>query len=351
MNFDNVIILIPALDPSESMLILLAKLMKHGFRRIIITDDGSKAENQIYFKKAKEIGTVVVHHPKTMGKGTALKTALKTAEQSLGGADFYITADCDGQHTPEDIEKIASSLLANPDSFVIGARKFERTEGKKLSYWVNYFQRMFFRVTNHGKECPDPGSGLRGFPSSLKELALCTEGKSYDYELNFLDAASQATSTIVVPISAETLSKDETSHFRPVVDLLGMYLKFWRYLFTSNIATIFDLVLFAAFDVWFVRFGAVSIFVSTVCARVISGLVGYVLNRYISFRSHLQPGKEMAKYFIVFIGQMAVSGILVSVLSCIPIPTVLVKAMVDFGLFFVGYSLQKNWVFTPGMHM
>lgn len=347
MNYDNYIILIPALDPSEKLPQLIFTLKQFGFRRISVTDDGSKEENQIYFNTVEEMDVRVTHHPKTLGKGMALRTALRAADECLGKADFYITADCDGQHTPEDIVKIADALLLHPDHFVIGVRKFERKEGKKVSYWVNYFQRMFFRVTNHGKECPDPRSGLRGFPSSLKNLALCTEGKSYDYELNFLDAASQAASTTVVPISTETFSKDETSHFRPVVDLLGMYLKFWRYLVTSNIATICDLVLFSTFDVLFSGLGVVSIFISTVCARVISGLVGYVLNRYISFRSHLHPGQEMVKYFIVFIGQMAASGLLVSVLTCIPIPTILVKAMVDFCLFFVGYSLQKNWVFAP----
>ena len=66
-------------------------------------------------------------------------------------------------------------------------------KGKKVRFWMNSCQKLFFRITNHGKECPDPRSGLRGFPASLKELALCTEGKSYDYELNFLDAAIQKT--------------------------------------------------------------------------------------------------------------------------------------------------------------
>ena len=59
--------------------------------------------------------------------------------------------------------------------------------GLPIRYIQNSCQKLFFRITNHGKECPDPRSGLRGFPASLKKLALCTEGKSYDYELNFLD--------------------------------------------------------------------------------------------------------------------------------------------------------------------
>lgn len=154
------------------------------------------------------------------------------------------------------------------------------------------------------------------------------------------------TPIVVVPICSETHNRNETSHFRPVVDLLGMYLKFWKYLFTSNVATVFDLVFFIIFESLFSKLGTISIFVATICARAISGSVGYILNRYISFHSKLNPGREMVRYSIVFVCQMAASGILVSLLSVIPIPTVIVKAIIDTILFFVVYNIQKNWVFT-----
>mgnify|MGYP000444158237 CR=1 FL=1 len=134
-----------------------------------------------------------------------------------------------GQYSPEDIEKVAKRIIRKSRLFC--ASEYVHTKekkGKKVRFWLNSCQKLFFRITNHGKECPDPRSGLRGFPASLKKLALCTEGKSYDYELNFLDAAIQKTPVVVVPISSETHNINETSHFRPVVDLLGMYLKFWN---------------------------------------------------------------------------------------------------------------------------
>lgn len=205
-------------------------------------------------------------------------------------------------------QTINNDCNENPDCFVLGVRTYERKKGKKVRFWLNSCQKLFFRITNHGKECPDPRSGLRGFPASLKKLALCTEGKSYDYELNFLDAAIQKTPVVVVPISSETHNINETSHFRPVVDLLGMYLKFWKYLFTSNVATVFDLVFFIIFESLFSKLGTISIFVATICARAISGSVGYILNRYISFQSKLNPEREMVRYSIVFVCQMAANG-------------------------------------------
>ena len=344
--YDNCIILIPALQPDERLIQMIHGLHERGFHKIAVTDDGSSDDRQKYFQEVEIIGVKVIHHSKKMGKGVALRSALRLADEKIGESDFYITADCDGQYSPEDIEKVAKELLENPDCFVLGVRTYERKKGKKVRFWLNSCQKLFFRITNHGKECPDPRSGLRGFPASLKKLALCTEGKSYDYELNFLDAAIQKTPVVVVPISSETHNSNETSHFRPVVDLLGMYLKFWKYLFTSNIATVFDLVFFIIFENLFSKLGAISIFVATICARAISGSVGYILNRYISFQSKLNPGREMVRYSIVFVCQMAASGILVSLLSVIPIPTVIVKAIIDTILFFVVYNIQKNWVFA-----
>ena len=87
---------------------------------------------------------------------------------------------------------------------------------------------------------------------------------------------------------------------------------------------------------------------ATICARAISGSAGYIyiLNRYISFQSKLNPGREMVRYSIVFVCQMAASGILVFLLSVLPILTVIVKAIIDTILFFVVYNIQKNLVFA-----
>ena len=187
--YDNCIILIPALQPDERLIQMIHGLHERGFLKIAVTDDGSSDDRQKYFQEVEIMGVKVIHHSKKMGKGVALRSALRLADEKIGESDFYITADCDGQYSPEDIEKVAKELLENPDCFVLGVRTYERK--KVRSRFVNSCQKLFFRITNHGKECPDPRSGLRGFPASLKKLALCTEGKSYDYELNFLDAAIQ----------------------------------------------------------------------------------------------------------------------------------------------------------------
>ena len=104
--YDNCIILIPALQPDERMIQLICGLHNLGFNKIAITDDGSSDDRQKYFQEVEIMGVKVIHHSKKMGKGVALRLA----DEKIGESDFYITADCDGQYSPEDIEKVAKEL-------------------------------------------------------------------------------------------------------------------------------------------------------------------------------------------------------------------------------------------------
>ena len=99
--YDNCIILIPALQPDERLIQMIHGLHERGFHKIAVTDDGSSDDRQKYFQEVEIMGVKVIHHSKKMGKGVALRLA----DEKIGGSDFYITADCDGQYSSEDIEK------------------------------------------------------------------------------------------------------------------------------------------------------------------------------------------------------------------------------------------------------
>ena len=104
--YDNCIILIPALQPDERLTQMIHGLHERGFHKIAVTDDGSSDDRQKYFQEVEIMGVKVIHHSKKMGKGVALRLA----DEKIGESDFYITADCDGQYSPEDIEKVAKEL-------------------------------------------------------------------------------------------------------------------------------------------------------------------------------------------------------------------------------------------------
>ena len=142
--YDNCIILIPALQPDERMIQLICGVHNLGFNKIAITDDGSSDDRQKYFQEVEIMGVKVIHHSKKMGKGVALRSALRLADEKIGESDFYITADCDGQYSPEDIEKVAKELLNNPDCFVLGIRTYERKKRKESKILDEFLPEIIF---------------------------------------------------------------------------------------------------------------------------------------------------------------------------------------------------------------
>ena len=83
------------------------KLTK-SFKNIIVVNDGSRDTYEQYFKDFEKKGIIVLKHHINYGKGRALKTALNYILNEYKDIKAIITADSDGQHSPEDIEKVAN---------------------------------------------------------------------------------------------------------------------------------------------------------------------------------------------------------------------------------------------------
>ena len=47
----------------------------------------------------------------------------------------YCPADCDGQHTPEDVMRIAEAVKEHPDDLILGVRDFSvAADGSKVPF-------------------------------------------------------------------------------------------------------------------------------------------------------------------------------------------------------------------------
>ncbi len=83
-----------------------------AWREIIVVDDGSADETAAC---AREAGACVVRHPYNKGNGAAVKSGIRRAS-----GDFVLIIDADGQHPPEDAQRIVARL--GEFDLVIGAR-------------------------------------------------------------------------------------------------------------------------------------------------------------------------------------------------------------------------------------
>src|ERR1017187_9886466 len=101
-------VLIPAYRPSPGLVDLVRNLSARGVPAILLVDDGSGPEFRgIFDQTALFPGVQVLRHAINLGKGAALKTGINYALCVFPGLTGIVTADADGQHHPEDIERVA----------------------------------------------------------------------------------------------------------------------------------------------------------------------------------------------------------------------------------------------------
>ena len=113
MNYNNIAVLIPAYKPDRRLNQLVDDLLAAGFNNLVVVDDGGGEPFREIFNDLLGKATVLVHEV-NRGKGAALKTGLTHIMKTPGVS--VVTADSDGQHTPDDVKKIADVLISRKGS-------------------------------------------------------------------------------------------------------------------------------------------------------------------------------------------------------------------------------------------
>ncbi len=337
------VVIIPALFPSEKLPTLCGRLFELGFKYITVIDDGSGEEFAPVFDSAEQLGCVVLHHEKNLGKGAAIKTGISDAVKRYGSGNTYITADADGQHLPEDILRVAEA--GEDGALVLGIRDLSSPDVPPRSRFGNRATSFFFRLTT-GVKCKDTQTGLRAVPPCLENLALTEDGERYEYELNFLASAAHRVRFKYIPITTVYEQGNASSHFRPIADSVRVYGRFLRYIVGSLSGAVADFLLYLLFSAVIPLPRIEVIFPAAALARIGSGTVNFLMNRYFAFRSKSKAGGEALRYGILFVVQLCASAGLTALAALIiPIPTAIIKIIIDTLLFFLSYVVQKNWVF------
>lgn len=141
--------------------------------------------------------------------------------------------DADGQHLPDDMEKLLMKAAAEPMALIVGSRTIDRNVPWK-SRMGNLITRRIFRMKT-GVEVSDTQTGLRSFSTRLLDFMLDIEGERYEYEMNVLVTCAKANIPIIeVPI--ETIYHDKgnsCSHFRKVRDSVRIYRQLLKFSFVS----------------------------------------------------------------------------------------------------------------------
>ncbi len=351
----NIVVLIPSLNPNEDFIDYAKKLTKNEDVHLIVIDDGSRDELKYIFEKiGKCKNTVVLTHAVNLGKGRALKTGFNYYINNFDKKNYpgIVTADSDGQHKVEDVIAIGKELSKiKEEGMILGTRDFNQDNVPFKSRNGNKITTVVFKLL-YGKRINDTQTGLRGITYDFAKKCISMDGERFEYEINMLimavrDKIKMQEHTI------ETIYYDNNSetHFHPIKDSFKIYKvmfsEFFKFTISGLSSALLDILLFTIF---YNLFGkrldtTLAIFIPTVCARILSSLYNYNINKNIVFKN---SGKNtLVKYYILCICQGLASWLLVEKLFKlinIPHPSI-IKVVVDFILFLISYQIQQRVVF------
>lgn len=358
-DLSRISVVLPSLDPDEKLTAVIDGLLEYGFSDIILVNDGSRPECLHFFTDAAQAHPEVhlLNHEVNRGKGAALKTAFAWFLENRPDALGVVTVDGDNQHHPADTRSCCEHMLSS-GRVTLGCRDFSLPQVPPRSRMGNRITSMVFRLFC-GIRLSDTQTGLRAIPRDALPLLSQVAGERYEYETNMLLAMkTNGLAFDEVKIRTVYIEENKGSHFHPVRDSWRIYklilAHFFHYALSSLTSSAIDLALFSLLErLLSGALGGLALTAAaTVIARVVSSLCNFFLNKRVVFRSGISTGKAMARYYALAVPMMAAQALLTQgVFSLLHLRETgllhtLVYAVVMTVLYFVGYSIQRRWVFA-----
>lgn len=138
-------IIMPVYNEENTLKKILEKVRNTDIEKeIIIVDDGSTDGTREILKAIKNRNTKVIYHAINMGKGTAVRTALKHIT-----GDIVIIQDADLEYDPQDYQKLIGPIVSGESKVVYGSRILERKGKPYLRYYLGKnFLSLRYRFGN-----------------------------------------------------------------------------------------------------------------------------------------------------------------------------------------------------------
>jgi Glycosyl transferase family 2 len=171
---DRIAIVIPAYNEEDNIAHVLARIPDSVCgvdTAVLVMDDGSRDNTG---EIARELGAAVARHVTNLGGGAALRTGYRLMVDS--GARIVVTLDADGQHRPEEMEKLVAPILAGTVDMAHGSRVLGHAEPNHFAreMGIVFFNRLVSLITR--TRVTDCSNGYRAVRATvLPQLVLRQE--------------------------------------------------------------------------------------------------------------------------------------------------------------------------------
>lgn len=223
----EVIILIPAYQPSRNIVTYVKKLKQSSGCDIVVVNDGSDHSfDQIF--ETLSIHCTVLHHTTNLGKGVALKYGFSYILKHYPNCDGVITVDADGQHVISDVICMMNLLSNKSDEVIFGVRDFYSHKVPWKNKLGNRLTTFLCKLRYH-RTVSDTQTGLRFYPNAILSDLLMIEGNRYEYEFAVLIYLFQKKKPIIeLPVKTIYLEEETPSNFRRIKDSYRIYKLFFQ---------------------------------------------------------------------------------------------------------------------------
>ncbi|WP_419869581.1 DUF2062 domain-containing protein [Chryseobacterium sp. CT-SW4] len=208
----KICVLIPTYNNEKTLKRVIDGVWEYT-ENIIVINDGSTDSTAEILSGYREI--TVISLPNNKGKGNALKTGFRKAQEL--GFDYAITIDSDGQHYPDDIPVFVEALLhEKEDVLLIGNRNMSQDGIPKKSSFGNRFSNFWFWFET-GIKLEDTQSGYRLYP--LHKIPKKYFTPKFEFEIEIIVRTAWKRIPVKnVPVKVLYDPAERVSHFRPFKD-------------------------------------------------------------------------------------------------------------------------------------
>ena len=172
-------IVIAAYNEAHSIGHVVKELVKHGYKNVVVVDDGSDDDTS---RIAKQYTKHVLRHVLNRGQGAALKTGIDYALSK--DADIIVTFDADGQHRVEDLPVIIGPVQRGEADAALGSRFLNHESD------VPFFRRLVLKTGAlivwlfYGIKLTDAHNGFRALSRhAAEQIEITMDGMAHASEI------------------------------------------------------------------------------------------------------------------------------------------------------------------------
>lgn len=197
---DRIAVVIPAYNEGANVASVIARVpdeVRGVKTAVLVVDDGSRDETS---EAAARAGAVVARHVINRGGGAALRTGYRLMSES--GAEIVVTLDADGQHRPEEMERLVAPILDGEVDMAHGSRVLGDADPNSRSreLGIIFFNRVVSFITR--TRVSDCSNGYRAVRTTVLPSLVLRQEQFHTSEF-MIEAIKRGIPAKEVPVTVD----------------------------------------------------------------------------------------------------------------------------------------------------